>query len=61
MIGDILTLALIGFVLYLVETYVPMAPPMKLVIRVAVGVCVILWLIQVFGLARYDLPVPRLR
>jgi len=61
MIGLILTLALIGLCLYLIETYIPMAPPFKLLIRIVVVVLVILWLINVFGLARYDLPLPHLR
>ena len=56
MIGLILTLALIGLVLYLIETYIPMDPVFKTVIRVAVVVLVILWLIQAFGLA--DMPLP---
>lgn len=59
MIALILVLALIGVGLYLLETYVPMAPPLRLIIRVVVVVAVILYLLQVFGIG--DIPVPRIR
>jgi len=58
-IALILVLALIGVGLYLLETYVPMAPPLRLIIRVVVVVAVILYLLQVFGIG--DIPVPRIR
>lgn len=61
MIGVILTLALIGVLLYLLETFVPMAAPIKTLIRIVVVICVIFWLISVFGLLNYDVPIPRLR
>ena len=57
MIGLILTLALIGLVLYLIETYIPMAAPIKLLIRVVIVVVVVLWLVRVLGIA--DVPIPR--
>ncbi len=60
MLSLILTLAIVGLLVYLIETYVPMAAPFKTVIRIIVVVCVILWLIQVFGLMAYDIPVPSL-
>lgn len=55
----ILTIALVGLLLYLVETYIPMAPPITVVLRVVVVIALVLWLLRVFGVA--DLPVPRLR
>ncbi len=45
----ILVLAVVGLGLYLIETYIPMAPPIKLVIRVVVVIAVVLWLLQLFG------------
>ncbi len=59
MITLMVTLAVIGVLLYCVETFLPMSPPIKLVIRVVVVVCVVLWLLRVFGVT--DIPVPRLR
>jgi hypothetical protein len=60
MLSLIITLAVVGLLVYLIETYVPMAAPFKTVIRIIVVVCLILWLIQVFGLMSYDVPVPSL-
>lgn len=59
MIGLLLTLVVVGVVLYLIETYIPMAAPIKLLIRIVVVLVIVLYLLQAFGIA--DLPVPRLR
>lgn len=59
MIHVLLILMVIGFLVYLVETYIPMSPPIKIVIRVIVVVFLCLWLMQVLGIS--DLPVPRVR
>lgn len=59
MVALLLVLVLIGVGLYVIETYVPMSPPIKTVIRVVVVICVILYLLQAFGLT--DIPVPRVR
>jgi hypothetical protein len=45
----ILVLAVIGLALYLIETYIPMAPPIKLVIRVIIIIALVLWFLQLFG------------
>jgi hypothetical protein len=58
MIGLLLTLILVGVALYLVETYVPMAAPIKTVIRVVVVLVLVLYLLRAFGVS--DVPVPRL-
>lgn len=58
MIGLLLGLILVGVVLYLVETYIPMDPVIKTVIRVVVVILVVLWLLQLFGVA--DVALPRL-
>lgn len=59
MLHLVLTLAIIGLVLWLIETQIPMDPTIKTAIRVIVLVCVVLWLLEVFGLFSYDIPVPR--
>ena len=43
-----------GLILYLVETYIPLNPPIRTVIRVVVVLLLILWLVQLFGL---DIPL----
>ena len=57
MIGLILVLVVVGVVLYLVETYIPMDPVLKTIIRVVVVICVCLWLLSAFGVV--DMPIPR--
>ena len=59
MIELLLVLVIVGVVLYLIETYLPMAPPIKVVIRVVVVVVLCLYLLRVFGVA--DVPIPRVR
>ena len=59
MIHVLLVLIIVGVVLYLVQTYIPMAAPIKTIITVVVVLFLCLWLLQVFGVA--DLPVPRVR
>ena len=58
MIALIITLIVVGVCLYLVETYIPMSPPIKMIIRVVVVLALVLWLLRAFGVA--DVPVPRL-
>ena len=46
----LLTLAVFGFILYLITTYIPMAPQIKTAIVVIATIALILWLISIFGL-----------
>lgn len=57
MITVLIVLVIVGLCLYLAETYVPMSPPIKTVLRVVVVLFLILWLLRVFGVP--DVPVPR--
>jgi len=57
LISLLLVLVIIGVLLYMVETVIPMDAGIKVVIRVVVLVVVLLWLVQVFF---GDLPIPRL-
>ncbi len=50
LIQIVIVLAVVGLLLWLVNTYIPMAPPFPKIITVVVVICVILWLLQVFGL-----------
>jgi uncharacterized protein YhhL (DUF1145 family) len=49
-VGLLVTLVVIGVLLYLVNTVIPMAPPIKTIINVIVVLCVCLWLLEIFGL-----------
>ena len=54
MIEFIVMLVVLGVALYLVETYVPMSPPIKTVIRVIVVLFIILLLLKAFGISDFD-------
>lgn len=59
MITILVVLVVIGLCLYLVETYIPMSEPIKMVLRVVVVLFLILWLLKMFGIV--DVPVPALK
>lgn len=50
MITLVIVLVLLGVGLYLIETYVPMAPPMILIIRVVVILFSVLLILGTFGI-----------
>lgn len=54
----LIVLVVVGVVLYLVETYLPIDPAIKIVIRVVVVLIVLVWLVDVF---LGPVTVPRLR
>lgn len=55
----ILTIALLGFLVYLITTYIPMPAPFKTIIYVVAAIVLLLYLMSAFGIA--DLPIPRVR
>jgi predicted membrane channel-forming protein YqfA (hemolysin III family) len=55
MIALIITLALVGLIVYLITTYIPMPPIFKTVIYVIVAVVLILYLMKVLGIG--DIPI----
>jgi undecaprenyl pyrophosphate phosphatase UppP len=50
LIGLVLTLVIVGVVLWLINNYVPMDPKIKTIVNVVVVVAVVIWLLQVFGI-----------
>ena len=62
MIGLVITLIVIGLLLYLVNRYIPMDANIKQILNVVVLICVVLWLLQVFGVFGYlgNSSIPRL-
>jgi len=52
-VAIVVALALIGVLMWLVNTYVPMAAPFKKVLNIVVLCAVILWLLKVFGIWAY--------
>jgi len=55
MIQLIVVLVVVGLCLYLIENYVPMSPPIKVVLRVVVVLILVLWLLKAFGIV--DVPL----
>jgi hypothetical protein len=52
LISVVVVLVIMGVALYLIDTYVPMSPPFKVIIRVVVILAVVLYLLSAFGLWR---------
>jgi hypothetical protein len=50
LIGLIITLVVVGVVLWLINNYVPMDPKIKTILNVVVVIVVVVWLLQAFGI-----------
>ena len=50
LIGLVLTLVIVGVLLWLINNYVPMDPKIKTIVNVVVVVAVVIWPLQVFGI-----------
>ncbi len=57
----IVALIVVGILLWLVNTYIPMDPKIKQLLNIVVIIVVILWLLQAFGVWGYlsTISVPR--
>ena len=62
MLSIIITLIVIGVLLWMVNQYLPMDGKIKQILNIVVVIIVILWLLNVFGLLGHlDIPVTRIR
>jgi hypothetical protein len=50
LIQIIVVLCVVGVLLWLIETYLPLDPTIKRIIQILVIVVIVLWLLQIFGL-----------
>ena len=50
LINIIITLVVAGVALWAINTYIPMANPIKKIINIVVVLVLVLWLLQVFGI-----------
>ena len=50
LISIVIVLVVVGFVLWVINTYIPMATPIKAILNWVVVIAVILWLLSVFGI-----------
>jgi hypothetical protein len=57
------TLIVIGVLLWLVNTYIPMDGKIKNILNVVVVICVVVWLLYAFGVLNHsgDIRVPRVQ
>jgi hypothetical protein len=62
MLGIVITLILIGLALWASNTYIPMQAGIKRIINIVVVICVVLWLLSIFGVFAYmsNVSVPRI-
>ena len=49
LISIVITLIVVGVLLWLVNTYIPMDGKIKKILNVVVVICVVVWLLSVFG------------
>ena len=59
----VVTLIVVGVLLWLVNTYIPMDGKIKKILNVVVVICVVIWLLYAFGILdrSRDIRVPQLR
>ena len=63
LISLIITLIVVGVLLWLVNSYIPMDGKIKKILNIVVVICVVLWLLSAFGVLNHtgDVRVPQLR
>ena len=63
LISLVVTLIVVGVLLWLVNTYIPMDGKIKKILNIVVVVCVVLWLMVAFGILNNsnDIRVPRIQ
>ena len=63
MISLVVTLIVVGVLLWLVNNYIPMDGKIKKILNIVVVVCVVVWLLYAFGILGRsgDIRVPQLR
>ncbi|HEY5346532.1 MAG TPA: Thivi_2564 family membrane protein [Verrucomicrobiae bacterium] len=61
LINLIVTLIVIGVLLWLINAYIPMDGKIKKILNVVVVICVVVWLLSVFGVISHsgDIHVPQ--
>jgi len=63
LVNIVVILVVVGLVMWLINTYIPMAGAIKSLLNIVVFVVVLIWILQVFGLigAIPGLRIPPLR
>jgi hypothetical protein len=63
LISLVITLIVVGVLLWLVNTYIPMDGKIKKILNAVVVICVVVWLLYAFGILNHtgDIRVPRVQ
>jgi hypothetical protein len=63
LISLVITLIVVGVLLWLMNTYIPLDPKIKQIINIVIVIAVVLWLLSVFGVfgSISNVQVPRVR
>lgn len=63
MLSIVITLIVIGILLWAANKYIPMEASIKTILNIFVVICVVFWLLSVFGVlhGHHDIPVPQVR
>ncbi|HEU5070723.1 MAG TPA: Thivi_2564 family membrane protein [Verrucomicrobiae bacterium] len=63
LISLVVTLVVVGVLLWLINAYIPMDGKIKKILNIVVVVCVIVWLLFAFGILSHasDISVPQVR
>jgi hypothetical protein len=63
LISFVITLIVVGVLLWLVNSYIPMDGKIKKILNVVVVICVVVWLLYAFGVINHadEIRVPQLR
>ena len=49
LVDVVVALLVVGLILWAINSYIPMQPTMKKILNAVVVICVIIWLLSVFG------------
>lgn len=63
LISVVITLIVVGVLLWLINSYIPMDGKIKKILNVVVVICVVVWLLYAFGVINHtdEIKVPQLR
>lgn len=50
LVSIVIVLVIVGFMLWLINTYIPMAAPIKTILNLVVVIAVVVWLLAAFGI-----------
>ena len=63
LINLVVTLIVVGVLLWLINAYIPMDGKIKRILNIVVVICVVVWLLSVFGVITHsgNIHVPQVR